>query len=338
LKLHWSAAADAGERTTISTPPPDRNDDIFSPERTRISFAASHQMDQEVNTTSLGTGQFSASGEDEEVPINPDAGGEPPSSTAAATRRRGETTSPSSEHERGKKEKEEDVVLLRSFHPDHPMEPTRLTEVEQLAKRIEERRDGRIPVIFPVRRKFLHHCHRLAKKKGFKSKITKDDLIAFRDEVKEKAKKAESSLYWKFFEALRFRIRPKQLLKVLEKAVDRLENEIKSDYLYYQEFSYQFTKLESRWPWMRNPFVVCLTILFFYYFFSWLLFCPIMKDDSVCPPDVEGEGDYAGWMTTLYFASTTLTTVSEKTSSRNVTCYHPLSRLFLFRSVTEMSR
>jgi hypothetical protein len=68
-----------------------------------------------------------------------------------------------------------------------------------------------------------------------------------------------------------------------------------------------YTKVESKWPWMRSGVTVSCTVLFLFYFATPVLFCNILNDSGVCPR--EPGKPYSGWMSALYFASTTLSTV-----------------------------
>lgn len=117
------------------------------------------------------------------------------------------------------------------------------------------------------------------------------------------------SVIRKFLTYLGFRDRNYLLLQVLERAVERVE-ELESDYLYYQDFTFDETKLESQWPWLRStPFAIFI-VLFGFLFFTPVLFCAIMEDKGVCPDDPTDQNrSYYGWMTAVYFASTTMSTV-----------------------------
>jgi hypothetical protein len=55
-----------------------------------------------------------------------------------------------------------------------------------------------------------------------------------------------------------------------------------------------------------TPAKAATSRLLVFYFFSAILFCPIMRDESVCPA---GDRSYDGWLTSVYFASVTMSTV-----------------------------
>jgi hypothetical protein len=56
--------------------------------------------------------------------------------------------------------------------------------------------------------------------------------------------------------------------------------------------------------------MVALKWLLIYYLFSAIFFCTIIQDEQVCPADPSGRGRFHyGWLTTIYFASVTMSTV-----------------------------
>lgn len=79
---------------------------------------------------------------------------------------------------------------------------------------------------------------------------------------------------------------------------------------YYHDFIFYDTRLESVWPWMRSGPLAVAMVIFGFYIFTPVLFCGIMNDKQVCPDDPTGQGRaYYGWLTSVYFASTTMSTV-----------------------------
>lgn len=61
---------------------------------------------------------------------------------------------------------------------------------------------------------------------------------------------------------------------------------------------------------MRNETLVSFVVMFFFYLFTPIWFCHIVPDREVCPSDPTDQNrSYYGWLTSLYFASTTMTTV-----------------------------
>lgn len=68
------------------------------------------------------------------------------------------------------------------------------SHVERLAKKIENRRNGRIPVTFEIRKLFLETCQDVATEHDLMTKIPVSELIKLRDEYKEKVDKKNKVL------------------------------------------------------------------------------------------------------------------------------------------------
>jgi len=133
------------------------------------------------------------------------------------------------------------------------------SEVERLATRIESKRGHRIPVTFSVRLRFLRTCRQIAKREGLAVKISLDELQAFRDDVQNEVDAQGETSSW--FEYLGFRNEAKALLAVLQRGIDRVTNELVDNWLYFKDFSYYFTTLESRYPWNRTPLMTSAVTL-----------------------------------------------------------------------------
>jgi hypothetical protein len=191
------------------------------------------------------------------------------------------------------------------FQRSHPMGPSGLSEVEQLARRVESKRENRMSVTFGVRKRFLKTCRKIANETGNKSRISLDSLIKLRDETKEEVESQTYTRLCEFGELIGFPNESKILLEVLEKGIERVTIEVKGGYFYFQDFSFYYTKLKSWWPWLNHTAAVYVLITSSYYICTPIFFCYIISDDNVCPTD----GKYSGWLTGLYFASTTMSTV-----------------------------
>ena len=217
------------------------------------------------------------------------------------------------------------------------------SEVEELAKRIETRRDERIVITLDVRVALIEGCRKIAEDKKYTkgkcvrcfaepngaglyfcsqqspllflvwtvSRIDIADLIEFRDETKRLRAAQENSPICKIRKLFGFRNQAEQLCVVFDRAVKLVQEEQSEidDWFHYMDFNMYYTELESPWPWMRNGATVACMWLIIFYFSTPILFCSILKDEGVCPQDVGGRA-YSGWMSALYFASTTLSTVS----------------------------
>jgi hypothetical protein len=136
-------------------------------------------------------------------------------------------------------------------------------------------------------------------------KITKDDLIDLRDDVKK-----ERDLF-PFMACFGF-IQPKKTLGlVLERAVEVVEENDSEEDFYYMDFNTTHTIVVSRMPWFRGGVGTALFWLAIYYIFTPILFCFVTKDTQVCP-DIYGSTTAVtdSVIGCLYFATVTLTTVS----------------------------
>lgn len=162
-----------------------------------------------------------------------------------------------------------------------------LSDVEKMAKKIEDRRDGRIKLTKKKRMSFLTQCSLKEKElKGGKSSniLPKSALVALRDENES----------------------DKVLKKVFEKALQNLEA-VEEDAFYYRDFIQYDLQEESHFrAWvLRNPIIWFGGSLFTYFLLTSVFFCDIMKDEGVCPK----QDETPGWMTAIYFAAATISTV-----------------------------
>jgi hypothetical protein len=190
------------------------------------------------------------------------------------------------------------------------------SKVECLAWKMETRRAQRIPVTPDVRTRLLHDCRKIAP-----TRIPLQALLDYRQRVQQQVDAQPITLWSSTLEWLGFRNTPKVLLQVLNRAVIRVQDEERQhDWFYYQDFSHYFTTMESQWPFLRNAFYVSLGMLVAFYIGTAVLFCTIMQDPGVCPRNGNTGSDndndattslpwYAGWLTAIYFASTTMSTV-----------------------------
>eukprot|EP00545_Synedropsis_sp_CCMP1620_P002586 CAMPEP_0119004224 /NCGR_PEP_ID=MMETSP1176-20130426/1025_1 /TAXON_ID=265551 /ORGANISM="Synedropsis recta cf, Strain CCMP1620" /LENGTH=498 /DNA_ID=CAMNT_0006955909 /DNA_START=26 /DNA_END=1522 /DNA_ORIENTATION=+ len=199
------------------------------------------------------------------------------------------------------------------FDADHRLTSTVRgeSECENLAHRIEKRQEERVVITFDVRVLLMKRCRKIAieSKSPSLSKIDINDLIHLRDETKRLNILEQATPKYKVKKLLRFRNQDEQLLLVLDRAVAlvQVEQNDSDNWFHYMDFNMYYTKVESKWPWMRNGASVALMYLFLFYLTTPILFCTILEDEGVCQKE-EGK-PYSGWMSALYFASTTLSTV-----------------------------
>lgn len=190
------------------------------------------------------------------------------------------------------------------------------SEIEQLAERIETRREHRIPITMAVRKRLLNTCRQVAEEKEYPSmnKIDIKDLMDLHEQAKtayESGNVAKGTTK-KALEWVGFHDNEKKYIRILEEAV-LVVKDIQAeddDWFYYQDFNFYYTRVVAFWPWMRSPIKLAIFSIIVFYFFTPILFCSIMDDEGVCPSDPTGLGRrYYGWVSALYFASTTMSTV-----------------------------
>jgi Ion channel len=174
-----------------------------------------------------------------------------------------------------------------------------------LALEMETRRAARIPVTWNVQCRFLRDCYKIAP-----IRIPLSALLEYREKVHREVHliQQNATILLSTLEWIGFRNTSKVLLQVLDRAVVRVQDEICHEWFYYQDFSFYFTKIESKWPFMRNAFYVSLWMFAAFYIGTAVLFCTIMDDPGVCPRNDDLPW-YSGWLTAVYFASTTMATV-----------------------------
>jgi hypothetical protein len=94
------------------------------------------------------------------------------------------------------------------------------------------------------------------------------------------------------------------MLRLFEAGLEYTENSDEDEF-YFRDFNFYCTVIASKFSFMRIPGFFVLFWLILFYFGSAVLFCAIMENENVCP---KSDG-YDGWMTSIYFASVTLSTV-----------------------------
>ena len=193
------------------------------------------------------------------------------------------------------------MLLVRFYFSTTPGE----SEAETIAQRIEERRGNRVPITLRTRILFLRECSQISRANGYDSaQITFEDLEEYRDRVDKRVK----SMKWRFIaEWLGIRLDRVCLLNLLNRAIANMDTHLfVQDWFQYTEFSYFHTVVQSRWPWMRTELRRALCVTFLYYLCTPIVFCSIINDPKICERDGRW---YRGWMSSLYFASTTVSTV-----------------------------
>lgn len=175
--------------------------------------------------------------------------------------------------------------------------------IERLAKKMQTREANRIPVTFEIQKHFVTACQEVANGEGFKNKMSVAALRKLRDEYETKAasQPQKLSVTRGIHRALGFWNKEVTMLQVLNAGCHYVD-EVEGEFFFYRDFSFYHLEILDRVRLFSNPLLSAATSLLLFYLFSAVLFCPIMKDDAVCPD----RDSYDGWLTAIYFASVTM--------------------------------
>jgi len=167
--------------------------------------------------------------------------------------------------------------------------PKRLTKIERLMDKMETRRKNRKKVSFSAREKFIDICLAKVKEGGNTGAsalngIAMSDLKVMRDKYKSEG----------------------ELGEIFDRAVEEGEK-ADSQIFFFRDFNEYYLTLKPHY-FKRNPSMGALVGVLAYYVVSLILFCGIMQNNSTCPR-TDGGPSYEGWLTAIYFASVTISTV-----------------------------
>lgn len=155
---------------------------------------------------------------------------------------------------------------------------------------------------FEIRKLFLKTCREVAKEEGFKNKISVVALQRLRDDYHGRFTAAgDTALADAGKKAFGFWNKDEAMLQILNAGCEYVE-EVSSEFFYFRDFNFYHTVIAQRVVLFSSPLMGAFAWLFLFYFFSAVLFCPIMKDDNVCPD----RDTFRGWLTSVYFASVTM--------------------------------
>ena len=79
------------------------------------------------------------------------------------------------------------------------------------------------------------------------------------------------------------------------------------EWFYYKDFAFYSLKVESEYPWIRSSVLYSILVTFSFYLMSPILWCEILRDGNICP--TSDDGLHNDWLSPLYFASVTMSTV-----------------------------
>lgn len=140
------------------------------------------------------------------------------------------------------------------------------------------------------------------------SRVKYRDILEWKEHVQEEAKDNDAEgIFSRMIHWVGILSDKQCLATILSKAkvvADKIGLEPDEDF-HYEDFNHHHTMLVSRWPWMRYELLFALTIVLTFYCLTPILFCVIMGDEGICPQDAK----VPGWISALYFASATMSTV-----------------------------
>ena len=112
----------------------------------------------------------------------------------------------------------------------------------------------------------------------------------------------------RFLASLGFRDKKKTLLAVLDKAID-VSDEQEALKFYYKDFNLYYTIFEPLIPILQSKFATLLLAILLFYVMTPIVFCSLDMRSICQVSGADGKYDYHGIMSTVYFASTTMSTV-----------------------------
>uniref|UniRef100_A0A7S4KC64 Potassium channel domain-containing protein n=1 Tax=Odontella aurita TaxID=265563 RepID=A0A7S4KC64_9STRA len=189
------------------------------------------------------------------------------------------------------------------------------SEVEMLAQDMENRRNGRVKVPYTIRTRLLHSFKKISNEKGYSQKtaVQVSDVYDFRDIVKGKVESGENYKFTdRIAQCLYFANTEKTALEVLDRAIETIEDldMKKDDMWFFTDFIFYHTETVAFIPIFRHPLLAALFWAFFFYIGTPILFCSIYQDEGICPNDPTPQNRrYYGVVSSMYFASTTMSTV-----------------------------
>merc|ERR1719253_823020 len=189
------------------------------------------------------------------------------------------------------------------------------SDIETLARTIDDRLQNRLRVSLWERKKFLDICFEIAKKEeesrnGSLSRFSKEGLVILVEELKGRVaqKPRASRLYDELLKLIGYYDPDKSMLRLFEAGLRYTENSDEDEF-YFRDFNFYCTVIASKYGLMRIPGLTIMFSLVAFYFGSAVLFCAIMNDQNVCPSYGNNSSHHDGWLTTIYFASVTMSTV-----------------------------
>jgi len=183
------------------------------------------------------------------------------------------------------------------------------SDIETLARTMDARRKNRMLLTVSERNMFLEICSEVAEKEGRnKSRFSTQGLEDLIGNLQDKiaGKRKSTNFYDKLTELFGFWDSDIRILDLLKEGLD-YTNDSEEDEFYFRDFAFYNTAIASKFWLLKNPIVFVTFWLVSFLLGSAVLFCPILKNEDVCPTQSGSAID--GWMTSIYFATITMSTV-----------------------------
>ena len=171
-------------------------------------------------------------------------------------------------------------------------------------------RANRVAVTLEARVRFLTDCSAMAHKAGHRvARVARAQVVEYRDQIVKERDAQHTTVLWTILHRhVGILSDVECLAQICERAVEVLQDG-RLEWLYYQDFNIDHSQTVSRYPILRNNLRKACLIVFLYYLFTPILFCNIMDESNICGGMEGDESKYRGWVSALYFASTTISTV-----------------------------
>mmetsp|Transcript_26017 Transcript_26017/g.54751 ORF Transcript_26017/g.54751 Transcript_26017/m.54751 type:complete len:481 (-) Transcript_26017:186-1628(-) len=183
------------------------------------------------------------------------------------------------------------------------------SDIETLARTIDARRKNRMKLKIFERSMFLEMCAKVAKEEGrnksrFSAKGLEDLIENLREKIAKKPKSA--GVYDKLTKLFGCLDSDSKILELFEEGL-AYTNDAEENEFYFRDFVFYNTTTASKFWFLKTPIVFVTFWLVFFLLGSVVLFCEILENEDVCPTQSGLPSD--GWMTSIYFATMTMSTV-----------------------------
>ena len=180
------------------------------------------------------------------------------------------------------------------------------SEVEQLAHKIQHRRQHRLLITFDARVQLLEKCQEINVRQEYDSphKISRQDLIELKQHHYDSTvlnNTHNNRLLQKLRHRLGLQTTDQYLQAAFQKALDHTARQSEA-WFWFHEWTFFYTKVVSPWPWMRNETANAVLVVLLFFTATPLFFCSVLQDKNVCGDPSTG----INWLEGYYMASVTL--------------------------------